>query len=71
MIAEISPDLFLYGGGVVKVGDQVMKDDAVLEVHARTQEEANAALERLTAAMMWSTDPVTPPPLFYDVITSE
>lgn len=54
----------------VKVGDSVKAGQPLLTLHAATRESAAAARERLLSAFEFSDDPVEPPPLFYDVIST-
>lgn len=51
-----------------KVGDTVNKGDPLFEIHARTPESMKYAKEEILSAFSWSTEPVQPLPLFYDVI---
>jgi pyrimidine-nucleoside phosphorylase len=51
-----------------KVGDRLAKGDPVLEVHARDEKQAEAAIERLRRACQYSGSPVAPLPLFYATI---
>lgn len=51
-----------------KVGDTVKKGDPLFEIHARTPESMKYAKEEILSAFAWSTEPVQPLPLFYDVI---
>lgn len=53
-----------------KVGDAVEIGTPILTIHARTEEDFEQAQERLAAACTWADHEVTPPPLFYDVISS-
>ncbi len=67
-------DLIDYAVGLVilrKVGDRVEKGDPLFIVHARTQESLEISKEQVMGAFAWSTEPVEPLPLFYDVITGE
>lgn len=52
-----------------RVGDRVPEGDTLFTVHARTEDAAAAATQRLLAAHTWSDEPVEPLPMFYDVIT--
>lgn len=54
-----------------KVGDRVEKGDVLFSVHARTKQSLHLAKEAVLSAFTWSTEPVEPLPLFYDVITGE
>ncbi len=63
-----------YAVGLVilrKVGDRVVKGDPLFVIHARTQESLARSKELVLRAIIWSTEPVEPLPLFYDVITGE
>jgi pyrimidine-nucleoside phosphorylase len=52
-----------------KVGESVKKDQALFTIHARTEQSARSAAERLSAATMISTEPTQELPLFYETIT--
>ncbi len=54
-----------------KVGDSVQAGDILYTVHAKDEESALAAKERLKACTRISTDPTDRLPLFYETITSE
>ncbi len=54
-----------------KVGDRVKKGDRLCTIHARSDEDARIAEERVLAAHGWSDGDVEPLPLFYDVLFSE
>ncbi|RPJ36767.1 MAG: thymidine phosphorylase, partial [Chloroflexi bacterium] len=51
-----------------QVGDRVEQGQPLFSVHAKSQEEAAAARERLLAAHQWSDSECKSLPLFYDVI---
>ncbi len=51
-----------------KVGDYLHKGDPLMEIHARTEQEANALQDMLFACYQWSEVPVVVDPLIYDVI---
>lgn len=51
-----------------KIGDLTQAGDPLFTVHARSEEAARQASQRVLAAHQWS-EQVTRPPLFYDVIT--
>lgn len=51
-----------------KVGDFVAAGEALFTVHANDEAKLAAAKARLLAAHQWSSEPVQPLPLFYDVI---
>lgn len=53
-----------------KVGDTLSEGDIVLTVHARTEDQAEAAAQSALAAFTWSEHPVEPLPLFLDVLLS-
>ncbi|MGH2636018.1 MAG: thymidine phosphorylase [Actinomycetota bacterium] len=48
-----------------KVGDRFDAGSELGAVHARTEDEADACLRRIGEALVWSDDPVAPPPLVY------
>jgi len=52
-----------------KVGEYVEKGDRLFTIHARTEDAAAQARERVLAAHEWADRPGIP--LFYDVITGE
>ncbi len=52
-----------------KVGDQVEAGQPLLEIHARSQEQAQAIQAELLSAYQWSDAPVSPGPLIYSEIT--
>jgi pyrimidine-nucleoside phosphorylase len=52
-----------------KVGDYVHEGDVVFTIHANDPAKMAEAREKLTAALQYSTKPVEPLPLFYDVIS--
>jgi len=54
-----------------EVGSQVMDGDLLFSVHARSEEDALQAEERILEAHSWSDAPVEPLPLFYDTIFSD
>ena len=54
-----------------KVGDRVEQGQPLFTVHASSQEQLDAAVERLLAAHQFSAEPVEPLPLFYGVITEQ
>ncbi|NMB67365.1 MAG: pyrimidine-nucleoside phosphorylase [Chloroflexi bacterium] len=51
-----------------KVGDFVQAGEPLFTIHANDAAKLTAAKTRLLAAHQWSTEPVQPLPLFYDVI---
>jgi len=51
-----------------KVGDWIEAGDTLFTIHARNQVEAADARARLLAAYSWSDEPVSPPPLVYEVM---
>ncbi len=51
-----------------KIGDSLRAGDPLIEIHARTQTEADAVCGDLLACYQWSETPVTPGPLIYDTI---
>ena len=51
-----------------KVGDFVQAGEPLFTIHANNAAKLTAAKTRLLAAHQWSTEPVQPLPLFYDVI---
>jgi pyrimidine-nucleoside phosphorylase len=53
-----------------KVGDHLTAGAPLFDLHASTQTQFTAARDRLLRALSWSNQPVEPPPLFYDVISS-
>jgi pyrimidine-nucleoside phosphorylase len=64
-------DAIDYGVGILvhhKVGERVEKGDALFTVHARSQADAQKAGQALLVALVWSTEPVAPLPLFYGVV---
>ena len=48
-----------------KVGDQLEAGQPLLEIHARTEEQARAIQAELLSAYRWSEAPVSPGPLIY------
>jgi pyrimidine-nucleoside phosphorylase len=53
-----------------KVGDRVEKGEVLFTIYARSQEAANQAAARLSAALSWSDEPVERLPLFYDTLSN-
>ena len=51
-----------------KVGDHLRKGDPLVEIHARSVDEASAISHELLACYSWSDAPVQPGPLILDVI---
>ena len=51
-----------------KVGDWIVAGDTLFTIHARDVASAAAARARLLDAYTWSDEPVSPPPLVYEVI---
>jgi pyrimidine-nucleoside phosphorylase len=51
-----------------KVGDEVEAGQTLLEIHARTAEQAQAIQEELLSAYQWSEAPISPGPLIYSEI---
>lgn len=51
-----------------KIGDSLREGDPLVEIHARTQAEAESVRDDLLACYQWSETPVTPGPLIYDTI---
>ncbi|GAC1357946.1 MAG: pyrimidine-nucleoside phosphorylase [Ktedonobacteraceae bacterium] len=51
-----------------KVGDYLHKGEPLLEIHARTEQEASTIQDMLLACYQWSEEPVMVEPLIYDVI---
>jgi len=51
-----------------KIGDSVEAGQPLFTIHANDAAKLAAAKARLLAAHQWSTEPVQPLPLFYDVI---
>jgi pyrimidine-nucleoside phosphorylase len=51
-----------------KVGDYRNAGDPLVEIHARSQSEADSVRESLLACYTWSDAPVTVPPLLLDTI---
>ncbi len=51
-----------------KVGDYVRQGEALIEIHARTEQEAEAIQDTLLASYQWSEEPIVVEPLIYDVI---
>jgi pyrimidine-nucleoside phosphorylase len=52
-----------------KVGDHVEEGQPLLEIHARSQEQAEAIQAELRSTYRWSDTPVSPGPLIYREIT--
>lgn len=52
-----------------RVGDHVEAGQPLLEIHARSEEQAAAIQEELLEAYQWSEAPVLPGPLIYSQIT--
>jgi len=51
-----------------KVGDKVGKGDVLFTLHAKNEPSMLRAKERVLAACKFSTKPVEPLPLFYEVV---
>ncbi|HLL80849.1 MAG TPA: thymidine phosphorylase [Ktedonobacteraceae bacterium] len=51
-----------------KIGDSLREGDPLVEIHARTQAEAESVRDDLLACYQWSETSVTPGPLIYDTI---
>ena len=51
-----------------KVGDWRNAGDPLVEVHARSEDEAKAVYEALLACYTWSDEPVEVGPLIHDTI---
>ncbi|GAC1649773.1 MAG: pyrimidine-nucleoside phosphorylase [Ktedonobacteraceae bacterium] len=51
-----------------KVGDYRHKGEPLLEIHARTEQEASAIQDMLLACYQWSEEPVDVEPLIHDII---
>ncbi|GAC1407173.1 MAG: pyrimidine-nucleoside phosphorylase [Ktedonobacteraceae bacterium] len=51
-----------------KVGDYRHKGEPLLEIHARTEQEASAIQDMLLACYQWSEEPVEVEPLIHDMI---
>lgn len=49
----------------IKVGDRIDRGQEIGHVHARDEDAASAAAERLLACIQRSEEPVSPPPLVY------
>jgi pyrimidine-nucleoside phosphorylase len=49
----------------VKVGDRVDPGQEIGSIHARDEDAAGVAAERLLACIRWTEEPVSPPPLVY------
>ena len=52
-----------------RVGDHVKAGQPILEIHARSQEQATAVQEELLNAYQWSQTPVSPGPLIYSELS--
>jgi pyrimidine-nucleoside phosphorylase len=52
-----------------KVGDRVERDEPVLTIHANGEDRLGEAQARLEAALTWSEEPVSPPPLIYETVS--
>ncbi len=52
-----------------KVGDYVDKGQPLFTIHANSQAKLDVARARLLAAHQFSSQPVEPLPLFYDVVS--
>jgi pyrimidine-nucleoside phosphorylase len=60
-----------HGVGLViscKVGDEVTLDEPLAEVHARSEEAAQAGIARLGRAIQIADSPIDPLPLFYETM---
>ncbi|MBC7237108.1 MAG: thymidine phosphorylase [Chloroflexi bacterium] len=53
-----------------KVGDAVQRGERLLTIHARDENAAEQAQQRLLTAYEWSDEPVLAPPLILDIIRS-
>ncbi|HEY7348200.1 MAG TPA: thymidine phosphorylase [Ktedonobacterales bacterium] len=53
-----------------RIGDQVEAGQPLLEIHARTEAQAQAIQAELLSAYGWSDEPVSPGPLIYGEISS-
>ncbi|MBE3561301.1 MAG: thymidine phosphorylase [Ktedonobacteraceae bacterium] len=51
-----------------KIGDYCRQGDPLIEIHARSEDEAAAVQPELLACYRWSEEPVQPGPLIVDVI---
>jgi thymidine phosphorylase len=51
-----------------KIGDYRKAGEPLVEIHARSQSEADAVRESLLASYSWSEAPVSAPPLLLDTI---
>ena len=51
-----------------KVGDSLQAGDPLVEIHARSESEAEEVQEKLLACYSWSDTPVSAGPLIYDTI---
>ncbi len=54
-----------------KVGDHVREGDPLLTIHARNQQEAQAAARRLLEAYAWSETAVQPEPPVYEILRED
>jgi thymidine phosphorylase len=52
-----------------KVGDYVHTGAPLVELHARSQQEAEAIRDTVLACYVWSETPTSPDPLIYDTIS--
>jgi pyrimidine-nucleoside phosphorylase len=52
-----------------KIGDSLAEGDALCTIHARSEEAARGAEERLLAAYGWAREAVQPPPVLYEVVS--
>jgi pyrimidine-nucleoside phosphorylase len=51
-----------------KVGDCVEEGQPLFTVHANDKDRMSSAQERLLAAYNWTTEPIEPPPLIYQIV---
>jgi len=54
-----------------KMGERVRRGQRLFTVHARSERDAAEAEERLLATYTWADEPVSCPPLVYDVIRGD
>ncbi len=54
-----------------KIGDQMQAGQPLLEIHARSPEQAAAIQAELLSAYQWSEEPVSPGPLIYGQLVSK
>lgn len=54
-----------------KIGDQVVKGQPLLTLHANDEARLLDARQRLLAAYEWSQEPVEPPPLLHRIVTGQ